>query len=139
MKFKRYGLYLEAMWGMILFSLAVMIILVVGYHAGKNMILLFSGLALLVFVMYTAGIRGLFYDTVYCDEKGIKVVTRKKTTEFGWNEIAKVEGISARGSVAGWKIAAVNGEEVSILPFELGTKKRFKNYMQSKLPHLEIR
>lgn len=139
MKFKRNGLYLEAMVGTIVLLFACLTFLIVGYHAGKDLILLFLGLALFVFVIYTTGIRGLFYDTVYCDEKGIKLVTRKKTTEISWNEVYKVEGISGRGGVAGWAIMAVNGEEISILPVDLVVKKRFKNYMQSKLPHLDIR
>ncbi len=138
MKFKRNGYYIEIVCAMLIGVFGCLIYFIVDY-AGKEMIFLFLGMALFILLFYTALIRGLFYDTVYCDEKGIKVVTRKKTTEISWNEVYKVERIFSRNGVVGWTIVAVSGEEISALPFEFGTKKRFKKYMQSKLPHLEIK
>lgn len=134
MKFKRNGFYIEIVCGMLIVVFGCLIYFIVDY-AGKEAIFIFLGLGLFILLSYSALIRGLFYDTVYCDEKGIKVVTRKKTTEISWNEVYKVERIYSRG----WTIVAVSGEEVYALPSEFGTKKRFKNYMQSRLPHLDIK
>lgn len=139
MKFKQYGAGLEIVWGAIIVSLSTMVFLVVGYHGGIETILIFLGVALVFFLMGIIGRPGLFHDTVYFDEQGVKAVTRKKTIAYSWDEIYTVKTICGRGGRVGWTIVAIDGEEIPVVPFEFGVKMRVRDYMQSKLPHLDIR
>lgn len=137
MKFKRNGLYLEEICEILILTFGCLIYFIVD-HAVKKSFIMFLGSFLLMLFIYTRD-GGLLYDTVYCDEKEIKIVTHKKTTEISWNEVSKVERFVGRGGrMIGWRIVSVSGEEVYVCPSSFGTKKRFKKYMQSKLPHLKI-
>lgn len=101
MKFKRNAIYIEVLiiqetviFAVLLFLIYKDIIALGAEIVWQNQdvffMLLLIVLAPVPFVIF---VRGLFYDTVYYDEKGIKIMTRKKTEEYTWDDILRIKRI----------------------------------------------
>jgi len=139
MKFKRNGLYIEVLVLVTIIIFVSLFFMVKLYNAGKDVVLFCLGIVLWLALVLEICIRGLFYDTVYCDEKGIKVVMRKKISEYTWDELYRIEKISSRTGTIGWTVISITGEKFQIFPFSAIAKKFF-NFMKSNLPnYIEIK
>lgn len=138
MKFKRNAVYIESLLIMelvmfigLLFFLFYDITAIVW----KDILFILELMAFTLFAFMFL-VRGLFYDTVYYDEKGIKIVTRKKTSEYTWNEILRIERIiGGRSGSLGWTLVALTGEKYNLFPFSA----KFIEFVKKNFPYLEIR
>lgn len=136
MKFKRYGIFIGVLALAAIVVLVTIFFMVMLYDAQMDYVLFCLGSLLLALVMFKIFIPGLFYDTVYYDETGIKIVTRKKTSAYTWNEIVRLEHISSgRGGTIGWTLVSISGEEHILFPFS----GKFRKFVEENTPYLELR
>lgn len=78
------------------------------------------------------------YDTVYCDETGIKIVRRKKTIECTWGEVYRLERISGNyGGHIGLMLTTTSGEKIDLFP-PLRVEPKFIEYVNKTAPFIKI-
>lgn len=142
MKFKRNAIYIEVLMIQETVIFAVMLFLIykdiiaLGAEIVWKDVFTTLGLMVLAPVPFVIFIHGLFYDTVYYDEKGIKIMTRKKTAEYAWDDIQRIERIiGGRSGTLGWTLVALTGEKYNVFPFSA----RFIEFVKKNSPYLEIR
>lgn len=106
-------------------------------NAGKYiiLILLFEPVIFLLFFEIDAQF-GAFYDTVYCDENGVVIKTRKKTVKLSWDEVKYIRAVRTRGALSGWEINAVDGEKYEMFP---PYKKELMDYVKNLQLTVEVR
>lgn len=142
MKFKRNAIYIECLIIQETVIFAVLLFVacqdIFVHEAGivwKDVLLMLGMMALLS-LPYVIFIRGLFYDAVYYDERGIKIVTRKKTAEYTWDDIFRIERIiGGRSGTLGWTLVALSGEKYKLFHFSA----KFIEFVKMNSPYLEIR
>lgn len=91
-------------------------------------------LALVLLILGLIFISRTSFDTVYCDENGIKIVTRKKVFERTWAEIYKIERITRRGmerKPKAYVLTALDGEKMSVFPC---APEKFIGYVKRAAP-----
>lgn len=138
MKFKRNAIYIE-----VLLTQEMIMFITLLFFAFSDIeivwqnVLFILGLMALAPLPFVLFIRGLFYDTVYYDEKGIKIVTRKKTSEYTWDEICRIERIigGKAGGTLGWTLVAITGEKYHMFPLSA----KFIKFVKKNFPYLEIK
>lgn len=136
MKFKRNAIYIEVLALSAIAIFVSLFFMVELYNAGADVILFCLGSVLWIFLMLEIFIRGLFYDTVYYDERGIKIVTRKKTSEYAWDEILRIERIiGGKSGTLGWILVTLTGEKYKLYPFS----SQFIEFVKKNFPYLEIK
>jgi hypothetical protein len=138
MKFRRNGIFIEAVVGAITIILIALLYMIVRYNAGKDLILILLGVSLWLFLGVVICIRGLFYDTVYCDKNGIKITTRKRTSYYTWNELYQIEQIRGKSGIIGWTLISISGEKNQVFPSSLHSKKFFDFIRDNSICDIEI-
>lgn len=147
MKFKRYGVLLAIVSGLevVLVLWTVLAICVDAEEIFKGLVVYSHTtvrqhltahivLALVLLIPGLIFIRRASFDTVYCDEKGIKIVTRKKVFEHTWAEIYKIETITRRGmerKPKAYLLTALDGEKISVFPC---APEKFIGYVKRVAP-----
>ena len=106
-------------------------------NAGKYiiLILLFEPVIFPLFFEIDAQF-GAFYDTVYCDENGVAIKTRKKTIKLPWDEVKYIRALRTKGALVGWEINAVDGEKYKMYP---PPKEAIMDYINSLQLNVEVR
>lgn len=138
MKFKRQGLHLQL--GIAVEILLIILLLVFVFSAPDQ--IRDCIVYLTIYVLFTILLATLLiinaYDTVYCNEKGIKVVGRKKTLELAWEEVYKFERISGyRGGYAGFMIKTSNGDKFDCFP-AISVEPKFIEYVKKTAPFIKF-
>ena len=101
MEFKRYSNYraLFFLYGT-LFLLVFLFVLFVGGrfdNDGKYILLILLASPFIFLLIFEIDARfGAFYDTVYCDENGVVIKTRKKTVKLSWDEVKYIRAVRTR-------------------------------------------
>lgn len=136
MKFKRYGLYIGmiALTELLLLGFALLIFYLDTqgklFGGSLGMYIFFLALA----ILDAAVLIWSRHDSVCCDEKSIRISTRKGSFEFAWKEIYEIEKTPRTGLL----VKALGGEELVIVPSVLAGAK-FTEYVKSVYPALEIK
>ncbi|MBQ3995060.1 MAG: hypothetical protein II639_00200 [Clostridia bacterium] len=141
MEFKRYSNYraLFFLYGT-LFLLVFLFVLFVGGrfdNDGKYILLILLASPFIFLLIFEIDARfGAFYDTVYCDENGVVIKTRKKTVKLSWDEVKYIRAVRTRGALSGWEINAVDGEKYEMFP---PYKKELMDYVKNLQLTVEVR
>lgn len=138
MKFKRQGLHLQI--GISVEILQITLLLVFFFTAPDQirdclvyLIIYISFCILLAILLIVYG-----YDTICCDEKGMRVVTPKKTIKFSWEEVCKLERLPGnRGGYSGFIITTSNGDKIDFSP-AISVDLKFIEYVKKVAPFIEF-
>ena len=144
MKFKRWGGQLTAI--IIVDSLLLIVtidMLRIGDIKGALYCLL-MGLGWVGLIWLCA--KGLFYDTVYYDEKGIKLVAKEKSSEtkryeekiyeYPWEEIRRLDPkVGGKGGRIGWFVVPNDGNKFFVSPMT----GKFIKFVRKTHPEIKIR
>lgn len=106
MRFRKNGYFIKAFKTMCFICLAVPLgfSLALFEVAWDLMIVSIICVALMLVVLELALKGGLFYDSVYCDDHGIRIITRKETYDCPWEDIEMLKlAYGSRGNF-GWVI-----------------------------------
>ena len=87
---------------------------------------------MLMFEIVSKG--GLFYDTVLCNERGITVITRKKTYDCPWEKIKLLDQINGKSGPIGWMIVMYSQEKIRIMT----SSRTFVRYVKKVAPYVKI-
>lgn len=147
MKFKRYGILLTIVTGLeaVLVLWTVLAICVDAEVIFKGLVVYahttvrqhLTAHIVLALVLLIPGLIFIWrasFDTVYCEENGIRIVTRKKVFEHTWTEIYKIERITRRGmerKPKAYVLTALDGEKISIFPC---APEKFIGYVKHAAP-----
>ena len=106
-------------------------------NEGKYVIYVLLGVPIFFFALFEfCGKFGVLYDTVYCDENGIVIWTRKKTICLAWIDIKYIRAITSKGAIIGWNVMTWDGKEFDIFP---PRRLRFNDYVKSIRPDVEVK
>lgn len=138
MKFKKQGLHLQV--GIAAEILLIILLLAFVFSAPDQIrdCLVY----LIIYVLFVILLAILLivnaYDTVYCDEKGIKVVSRNKILELAWEEVYKFERIPGyRGGYVGFMIKTSNGDKFDCFP-AISVEPKFIGYVKKTAPFIKF-
>ena len=134
MRFKKNSYYIFLF--LIISSLSIISFFLL-YDTGIVSVLLCFGGFLCFFLVFEIGLQfGLFFDTVQCDESGLKVYTRKKAFVISWPEIKNIRAIVWKTGIIGCIITTNNGEEHKFFPPK---PNLFINYLRNGRPDIELK
>lgn len=135
MKFKKNSVYLHYFIFTCVICWLTLLFLLVFYSIDVFDIIWFifgPGIMLICLEIVSKG--GLFCDTVYCNEHGIRVVTRKKTSDCPWNQIKLLDQINGKGGPIGWTVVTNSQEKIRIMT----SSRDFIRYVKKVAPYVKI-
>lgn len=135
MKFKRNICYLQGLIGISIFCSLIFIILLITSSMDMTVVSLCFTTPIWFMLLFEIVSKGsLFYDTVICNERGITIVTRKKTYDCPWEQIKLLDQINGKSGPIGWTVVTNSQEKIRIMTSSRG----FIRYVKKVAPYVKI-
>lgn len=135
MKFKKNSGYLHYFLFACVISALCLILLIPFCDLTWDVLLFFpTAMGFMFIICEIVSKWGMFYDTVVCNERGITVITRKKTYDCPWEQIKLLDQIYGKGGPIGWMVVTKSQEKIRIMT----SSRNFIRYVKKVAPYVKI-